>query len=209
MVITEKHSLILQKAEELFADKGFEGATVRDIAEAAGVNVAMISYYFGSKEKLMEVLFRERMVSVKTRLEDLIASRAFTPFQKVEILIEEYVARVIEKQCFYRIMITEQVVNKNSVVLRFLKEVKFSYASLFSQLILEGQKMKLFKKDIDVMMLLTTMTGTVTQLVINKDYYREFNNYKKLKDAEFDIVLKNKLIQHVKEVFKATLGYEA
>src|SRR5437868_6326945 len=112
MKITEKHTLILQQAEKLFAHKGYDGTTVRDIAEAAGVNVAMISYYFGSKEKLIEILFRERMSVVKTKLEHLIKSKAFTPFQKVEILIEEYITRVIEKQSFYKIMITEQVINK-------------------------------------------------------------------------------------------------
>lgn len=43
---------ILHVAIELFADKGFEGASVRDIAKQAHVNIAMVSYYFGSKEGL-------------------------------------------------------------------------------------------------------------------------------------------------------------
>ena len=44
----------MEAAEELFAEKGFSGTSVRDIADAADVNVAMISYYFGSKEKMLE-----------------------------------------------------------------------------------------------------------------------------------------------------------
>ncbi|HNO01068.1 MAG TPA: TetR family transcriptional regulator, partial [Chitinophagaceae bacterium] len=43
----------MKKAEKLFAEKGYNGTSVRDIAEKAGINLAMVSYYFGSKEKLL------------------------------------------------------------------------------------------------------------------------------------------------------------
>src|SRR5215831_707709 len=50
---------ILTCAEEVFAKKGFAGARTQEIAELAGVNKAMIYYYFESKEKLLrEVLQR-------------------------------------------------------------------------------------------------------------------------------------------------------
>ena len=45
---------IFLAAEKLFAEKGFAATSTRDIAKNAGVNVSMISYYFGSKEKLFE-----------------------------------------------------------------------------------------------------------------------------------------------------------
>ncbi len=50
----------MNAAEKLFAVNGFDGTSVRDIAQEAGVNVAMISYYFGSKEKLMEAVFEQK-----------------------------------------------------------------------------------------------------------------------------------------------------
>ncbi len=46
-----KHRIV-EVASKLFAEKSYEGASVRDIASHCGVNVAMISYYFGSKEGL-------------------------------------------------------------------------------------------------------------------------------------------------------------
>lgn len=58
---TEKQLNILTVAEELIAKKGFEGTSVRDISTKAGVNVAMISYYFGSKEKMMASLYHYRV----------------------------------------------------------------------------------------------------------------------------------------------------
>ena len=209
MIITEKHLQILGKAEELFAARGYEGTTVRDIAEAAGVNLAMISYYFGSKEKLLEALFKERMSSTKQRIETVVKNESLLPFQKMEIMIDQYIDRVSEKQTFYKVMLCAQVINKNSVVLKLLKELKLVYATLIREVITEGQRMKVFKKDIDVIMLLTTMTGTVTHMLINKDYYREFNDQKKLSNTAFEDQLTGSLKKHVKQIFKVILGYES
>lgn len=43
---------ILEAAGQLFAERGFEATTVRDICQAAGANVAAVNYYFGDKERL-------------------------------------------------------------------------------------------------------------------------------------------------------------
>jgi AcrR family transcriptional regulator len=45
----DKKTHIIETAIELFAEKGFEGTSIRDLATKADVNVAMINYYFGSK----------------------------------------------------------------------------------------------------------------------------------------------------------------
>ena len=58
---TDKQIHILDVAEELIAKKGFEGTSVRDISTKAQINVAMISYYFGSKEKMMSYLYQYRV----------------------------------------------------------------------------------------------------------------------------------------------------
>lgn len=208
MAASDKHIHILDTAEKLFAEHGYDGTTVRDIADAAAVNLAMISYYFGSKEKLMESLFTERMSAVKIRLETLIQTKSLAPFEKVELLVDEYINRIINKQPFYKIMLCEQVINKNVVILKYLKELKLSYAKLISELISEGQRLKIFRKNIDVMMLLNTMTGTATQFIINQENYKEFNNYKKMPAAEFNALIIIKLSQHIKNIFKAILGYE-
>jgi len=62
----------METAEILFAEKGFNGTSVRDIAEKANVNLAMISYYFGSKDKLLEALFGYRGEHFKMKLETIL-----------------------------------------------------------------------------------------------------------------------------------------
>lgn len=52
-------------AEELFSARGFEGTSVRELAGAAGCNIASVNYYFGSKEKLYEEVWRRHMVLLR------------------------------------------------------------------------------------------------------------------------------------------------
>ena len=50
---------ILLAAKTLFAKQGFEGTTVRQVCDAAGANVALVSYHFGGKDNLFKALFDE------------------------------------------------------------------------------------------------------------------------------------------------------
>jgi AcrR family transcriptional regulator len=50
---------LLRAAKKVFAAKGFDGATVKDIAEAAGVNVSLVSYHFDGKENLFRTCIQE------------------------------------------------------------------------------------------------------------------------------------------------------
>lgn len=47
---------IIEVAKNLFAEKGFHGTSIRDICKTAGVNISLISYYFGGKDELYKVV---------------------------------------------------------------------------------------------------------------------------------------------------------
>ena len=61
----DKQIQILEVAEILFAEKGFDGTSIRNIAKLAKINIAMVSYYFGSKERLLESLIVNRTSDLK------------------------------------------------------------------------------------------------------------------------------------------------
>lgn len=71
---SDTREVILQAALESFAEKGFDGASTREIASRAGVNHGLIPYYFGAKEKLwraaVDRAFRELGAGVEALLED-------------------------------------------------------------------------------------------------------------------------------------------
>lgn len=58
----------MKTARELFVKKGFRGTTVRDIAIESGVNVAMVNYYFRSKEKLFDAIFEEAFTMLSDKI---------------------------------------------------------------------------------------------------------------------------------------------
>jgi AcrR family transcriptional regulator len=67
---------ILGAAEELFARHGFAGASLRQVTAAAQVNLAAVNYHFGSKENLINEVFRRRLDGLNaSRLEALAAAR--------------------------------------------------------------------------------------------------------------------------------------
>src|SRR2546430_11769897 len=57
----ETRTRILDAAEELFMQHGFEGASMRMLTAKAGVNLAAVNYHFGSKHALIEAVFRRRL----------------------------------------------------------------------------------------------------------------------------------------------------
>jgi AcrR family transcriptional regulator len=209
MEYNNKQLQIIETAEKLFATKGYNGTSVRDIAEDAGVNLAMISYYFGSKEKLMQAIFEERTRYVIVRIENLLKDDQLSPIEKIYALVDDYVARFCEKQQFFKLMLVEQMFEKNTVVIDSLNEMKKRNGEFIEKLIKDGQKKKAFKPNIDTVLLMNTMVGTITQSFISKDYYRFYHNLQKVPDEKYIAQLRTKISTHVKEVLKAILTYEA
>ncbi|MGC4037720.1 MAG: TetR family transcriptional regulator [Chitinophagaceae bacterium] len=209
MEYNDKQVQIMVAAEELFAEKGFDGTSVRDISDKAGVNLAMISYYFGSKEKLLEVLFTYRAESSVLKMESLLQDKASTPLQKVYHLIDYYIDKFQNQTCFHKIMSREQVHNYRNAITESIKTFKRRNQALVQQLILEGQKKGEFKKNIDVPIMMATLVGTVSHLITTQHYYREMNNLEGMSDEDFNKLIKKKLSQHLKFLFKAILTHEA
>ena len=62
----ETRTRILDAAEELFMRHGFEGTSMRHLTSSAGVNLAAVNYHFGSKDALIEAVFRRRVDPMNT-----------------------------------------------------------------------------------------------------------------------------------------------
>ncbi len=61
---------ILEAARKLFAQQGFDGTSVKQICEAAEVNISLVSYYFGGKENVLSALFQTDFFDSSLFLED-------------------------------------------------------------------------------------------------------------------------------------------
>jgi AcrR family transcriptional regulator len=208
MEYSDKQIQIMEAAEKLFAAKGFNGTSVRDISETARINLAMISYYFGSKEKLFEAMFAYRSDFFKLQLETMLQNKELEPMEKMHQLIDQYVIRLTNQQCFHRIMVREQMMNNNEFITAQINGLKTRNQALIKQLIQEGQDKGVFKNDIDTPLLMITMFGTVSQLVTTQHFYKELNGLQSLSEEEFQEHIRTKLSQHLKRIFKAILTNE-
>jgi AcrR family transcriptional regulator len=209
MEYNEKQLAIMDTAEKLFGQNGFNGTSVRDIAQEAGVNVAMISYYFGSKEKLMEMLFEQKSNKLTLMVETLIQDEKLSYLQKVYALIDDYVDRFVDQQAFHKIMIREQIAENGTGLANQILALKKRNLASIKKLIVGGQKDGEFKKNIDIVMMMATLVGTMSQMITSQCYYREVNNMESMDDAEFKKHLRKKLSTHLKQLFKAVLTNEA
>lgn len=99
MVKTKKdqttEQVILEAAKKVFVRKGMAGARMQDIADEAGINKALLHYYFRNKEKLFEVIFMEAAEKLFPRINAIF--NADQPlFEKIESFCEEYITVVSE-----------------------------------------------------------------------------------------------------------------
>lgn len=209
MEFNEKQLSIINSAERLFSVKGFDGTSVRDIAHDAGVNVAMISYYFGSKERLMEAVFEEKTKKMRLKVEYLLGESNLTALQKVNILIEDYVEKFLTQSNFHRIMLLEQITDKPGVVAGLIHELKRKNLVSIRKLISEGQKRGEFKRNIDLVLMMNTIIGIINQMMITKRFYVETNNLEHLSEAEYNHLMRKKLTSYLKNLFKVILTNEA
>jgi AcrR family transcriptional regulator len=88
---------ILGVAETLFARHGFAGASLRQVTTAAKVNLAAVNYHFGSKESLIEEVFRRRLDELnRHRLAALAVTQA-NPGRQLEDVLDAFIRPALEQ----------------------------------------------------------------------------------------------------------------
>ena len=169
ITMSDKREHILLVAEELFGEKGFDGTSVRDIAQKAGVNLAMISYYFGSKEKLLESMIEFRAGYAYGILEELNKDMSLSPWDKIDRLVEFYVDRILGNLRFHNIMYQETTAVRSEEIKNLIIGIKVRNLEQIKKIITDGQQKKLFRQ-VDISMTVGTIMGTISSYTQSKLY---------------------------------------
>lgn len=199
-----KEENLLRSAEILFAEKGFAGTSIREIAKEANVNISMISYYFGSKEKLYEKLFEFRMNESLSFSEDVIANNTLDEWEKMVLVMNRYADRVKKLKPFYLIMQREQLVNRNPVIYEFLKQSKKKFLGIYEELIKKGIERKIFTKNPRLEFVHSTVSGTIFTALNTLPVYQEFFEG----DDDYETQYFEEIKIHIQTILKHLLGYE-
>ncbi len=97
---------ILAAAKKVFIAKGLSGARMQDIADEAGINKALLHYYFRSKEKLFEMIFTSAAQKLFPKI-NFIFESDLPLFQKIEQFCQEYLEVMIENPYLPAFLINE------------------------------------------------------------------------------------------------------
>lgn len=129
---------ILLSASKVFTEKGFAGTRTRDIAEEAGINLALLNYYFRSKEKLFEQVMKVKMVLLFGQIVPILTNEKTTLDEKIDLVSEKYfeilsknpnlplfvLSEMQKKNSEVKSIIPVNKIFKNSVILKQIKERK-------------------------------------------------------------------------------------
>ncbi len=198
-----KQIQILEVAETLFAENGFDGTSIRDISKIAKINVAMISYYFGSKEKLLEALVLYKTSGLKEQLVNLIDEN-LEPFDKINKLISLYIYRLNCNKGIYRILHFELTSKKRVLELDSFSEIKKENLKSLEIIIKEGQSKGVFRKDVIIPLLTPTILGTFFHFQMNKPFYEDILGLKT--EEAYNNYVKTDLTKHIQHTIKAVLN---
>ncbi|MGZ3833839.1 MAG: TetR/AcrR family transcriptional regulator [Mucilaginibacter sp.] len=201
----DKKDHILDVAERVFSELGFDGASTRTISGEAGVNMAMLSYYFGSKEGLFLAVFNRKITSFQNLLQNLGNDESMTSWDKVEKYIEMYVQRVVNNNCFQKMLYQEMAMQRRDELADKISEILMKNISEVHKILQEGIDNGEFNSDIDMEMVTATLYGTKNFMINAPQLTSNMLGYDIQDEKMLEERLKPRIQAYLKRLLKAYL----
>ncbi|MBS7565895.1 TetR/AcrR family transcriptional regulator [Mucilaginibacter sp. Bleaf8] len=205
---TDKKDHILDVAERVFAEHGFDGASTRLISGEAGVNMAMLNYYFGSKEGLLLAIFERRTTMFHGLIQNIGNTESISSWQKVEMYIEAYINRMFNNNCFQKMLYQELALSRKTEVTDKITQLLMLNITEFRKIIHEGIERGEFGSDLDTDMMIATLFGTKNFLVNTPHVSSLMFGFDMTDQANLDDKLKPRMKNYLTKLLKAYLLHE-
>lgn len=124
---------IVEAARKIFTQKGYAATKTRDIAEEAGINLALLNYYFGSKENLFKLIVTEKFEDLFGLMSPILSDKDITLEEKIRTLVTNYTKLLTENEDL-PIFVLNELKNNGSIFDHILQQ-----ARTMSQPILDDQ----------------------------------------------------------------------
>ena len=193
----DKRQAILEAAEKLFCETGYEGTSTRQIAKESGANMAMINYYFGSKEGVFVEIMNERIAGFASQLK-IINEDKISALEKLHKVIEGYVIRILNNTAFHKMMHRELSLTQRPEMYDKIKDAMSHNMALIERIITDGIEDGSFNK-IDVRMVIATIMGTITNIVIAPHKIISCSNFD-LSNPKDKKIIKERAITHLQDL---------
>ena len=181
---------LIAVATPLFAEKGFNGVSVRELAKSAGVNLSMISYYFAGKEGLYAAVLNEQFAILKRVSE--IKAMDIDPLKKFEFYVRATVARYRENPSLIRFY-TSELTNPTPCFETIVKPAVKGVVQILLDTFTEGFSHEKFREGLDPTDTVLALAGMI-------------NFYFLIEPATADLVdhsveRDDGLIRHIMDIF--------
>ncbi|MCQ2607811.1 MAG: TetR/AcrR family transcriptional regulator [Bacteroidales bacterium] len=130
---SETEQKIKNAASIVFKQKGFKEARTRDIAEQAGVNLALINYYYKSKEALFNEIMTESILTFKQSLCKYINDETTTAQEKITIIVNNYLS-LLQQEPNLPIFLVKELYNSSELLNKIKPEEVLKNSLLQKQL---------------------------------------------------------------------------
>ncbi len=204
----DKKDHILDVAEKIFSDLGYDGASTRMISGEAGVNMAMLNYYFGSKEGLFLAVFERKISSFQEVLQNIGNDDRISSWDKLTMFIDSYVERVVVNNCFQKLINREMSINKRTELSDKISEILMTNILELKKIFDEGVKNGSFHKDTDTQLLTATIFGTKNYIINMHNISSQVLGYDIRNEKALEEKLKPRIKNYMKRLLKAYLMNE-
>ena len=193
----DKRNNIINAAELLFSEFGYEGTSTRQIAKEAGANISMINYYFGSKEGVFIEIMNRRIENFKVEL-TIIDEYKISQIEKLFKVIEGYTRRILANISFHKMMHRELSLSQRPEMYNKLKDAMSGNLHVIDKIIYDGINDGSFRS-VDVRMLIASIMGTITNVATMPSKITE-GSILDINIPEDKEILTQRLITHLKEM---------
>lgn len=203
---TDKKDHILDIAEKIFSELGYDGASTRMISGEAGVNMAMLNYYFGSKEGLYLAVFERKISAFRTLIQNIGNDDSISAWDKMERCIDNYVERIITNTCFHKLINREMSLNKRSDLTDKMTTILMTNVLEFKKILQEGVDNGSFYSDTDQEFAILTIFGTKNYMINSPHISSQMFGHDIINDTDYvDNILKPRMKAYMKKLLKSYL----
>lgn len=103
---------IIRAADKLFTQKGYAATRTREIAGEAGTNLALLNYYFGSKEKLFKYVVQGKLKMLLDAMGPTLSDDQISLEEKISLITENYTRLLLENEELPIFILNELTVNR-------------------------------------------------------------------------------------------------
>lgn len=187
---------LITTATRLFAERGLNGVSIRELSTAAGVSISMISYYFEGKEGLYSSVLQEQFACFEYM--QTIKNRDSEPLDK----IEEYIRWSVQRHRDYPYLLryyTSELTNPTRYCSTVVQPILEKALHVLIHIIKEGIGKKQFREELNPEDTALAMAGMVNYYFLSTLATQDFINHSPERDEE--------LIRHYMDIFTKGIVY--